>query len=198
MVTRYMKSSATKKERSKATPLYWARMEEVYYADKGKWKAWLPFYGPTSVREVEVRTTCAYSGNGELIQRPKFQFVGTEERKVRFKVFGVKPVDVERLRLEADNIIASAPGEVDFDYGNGCMDSSHSTKCEKSIEYDRPCILQMANEAHQRKRKLDMLHLLKDCIRDPMTANGLRTLEGMAQDSCIYELEYVKPCFDDR
>jgi hypothetical protein len=23
-------------------------------------------------------------------------------------------------------------------------------------------------------------------------------LEGMAQDSCIYELEYVKPCFDDR
>jgi hypothetical protein len=180
MVTRYMKSSATKKERSKATLLYWARMEEVYYADKGKWKAWLPFYGPTSVREVE------------------FQFVGTEERKVRFKVFGVKPVDVERLRLEADNIIASAPGEVDFDYGNGCMDSSHSTKCEKSIEYDRPCILQMANEAHQRKRKLDMLHLLKDCIRDPMTANGLRTLEGMAQDSCIYELEYVKPCFDDR
>jgi hypothetical protein len=56
----------------------------------------------------------------------------------------------------------------------------------------------MANEARQRKRKLDMLHLLKDCIRDPLTANGLRTLDGMAQDSCIYELEYVTPCFDDR
>ncbi|PKX99518.1 uncharacterized protein P174DRAFT_417181 [Aspergillus novofumigatus IBT 16806] len=158
----------------------WARMKEVYYADKGKWKAWLPFYGPTSVREVE------------------FQFVGTEEQNGRFKIFDVKPVDVERLRQEADDIIASAPGEVDFDYGNGCMGSSHSTKCDKSIEYDRPCILQMANEARQRKRKLDMLHLLKDCIRDPLTANGLRTLDGMAQDSCIYELEYVTPCFDDR
>jgi hypothetical protein len=69
MVTRYMKSSATKKKRSKATLLYWARMKEVYYADKGKWKAWLPFYGPTSVREVDVRMTCAYSGNKELIRR---------------------------------------------------------------------------------------------------------------------------------
>jgi hypothetical protein len=55
----------------------------------------------------------------------------------------------------------------------------------------------MANGARQGKRKLDMLHLLKDCIREPLTANGLRTLDGMAQDSCIYELEYVTPCFDD-
>jgi hypothetical protein len=38
----------------------WARMKEVYYADKGEWKAWLPFYGPTSVREVEVRMTYTY------------------------------------------------------------------------------------------------------------------------------------------
>jgi hypothetical protein len=45
----------------------WARMKEAYYTDKGKWKAWLPFYGPVSVREVE------------------FQFVGTEERKGLFK-----------------------------------------------------------------------------------------------------------------
>jgi hypothetical protein len=33
----------------------WNRIRETYFSDKGKWKRWLPFYGPTTVREVEVR-----------------------------------------------------------------------------------------------------------------------------------------------
>jgi hypothetical protein len=33
----------------------WHRIRETYFSDKGKWKKWLPFYGPTTVREVEVR-----------------------------------------------------------------------------------------------------------------------------------------------
>jgi hypothetical protein len=32
----------------------WTRMKQVYFNESGSWKRWLPFYGPTAVREVEV------------------------------------------------------------------------------------------------------------------------------------------------
>jgi hypothetical protein len=80
---------------------------------------------------------------------------------------------------------------VDIEYGNGCMGFSHNTKCPASFDLNYPCILDMAEEARLRKRRLDMLFLLMDCARDPRKANGLKTLEGMAQERCIYELEYV-------
>jgi hypothetical protein len=56
---------------------------------------------------------------------------------------------------------------------------------------DLPFILDMAVAARLRKRRLDMLFLLKDCARKPRKANGLGPLEGMAQESCIYEFECV-------
>ena len=34
----------------------WGRMREIYFNEKGQWKKWLPFYGPTAVREVKVGT----------------------------------------------------------------------------------------------------------------------------------------------
>lgn len=104
------------------------------------------------------------------------------------------PVDVEKVREEADNILASVPNEVDFDYGDGCQGFVHSSKCQKSTDLFLPCIMDMAEEALQQKRKLDTRYLLKDCAQEPQRANGLRTLEGMAQESCIYELEYVQLC----
>jgi hypothetical protein len=114
-----------------------------------------------------------------------------KDRSGRFPIFGLTSVDEEKLREEADHIIASVPTDVEIEYGNGCMGFSHSTKCPASFEHDSPCILDMAEEARMRKRRVDMLFLLKDCARDPRKANGLRTLDGMAQQSCIYELEYV-------
>lgn len=86
-------------------------------------------------------------------------------------------------------LIAKVPTEDDIEYGNDCMGFAHSTKCPASFGLDSTCILEMPEEAHLRKRRLDMLFLLKNCTRDPRKANGLRTLEGMAQESCIYELE---------
>jgi hypothetical protein len=50
-----------------------------------------------------------------------------------------------------------------------------------------PCINDQVKAARQRRKKLDVLHLLTDCARNPLNANGLRTLEGMAQESCIYD-----------
>lgn len=32
----------------------WNRMKKMYFIDKGLWKRWLPFYGPTAVQEVKV------------------------------------------------------------------------------------------------------------------------------------------------
>lgn len=107
----------------------------------------------------------------------------------------MSPVDVEKALKLADDIISSAPNEFDFKESNFCDAYHHSTKCDMSVSYyfDSPrCIMDEVEAARQQKRKLGMLHLLKNCIQDPLAANGLRTLEGMAQKSCIYELEYVR------
>jgi len=49
--------------------------------------------------------------------------------------------------------------------------------------------MDQAEAGRQRKKRLDVLYLLKDCARDPLKANGLRTLEGLAQESCIMDTE---------
>ena len=106
----------------------------------------------------------------------------------------MSPVDVEKAQKLADDIISSAPSG-DIEEGDFCDGYYHCPKCDMSVDYyfDSPqCIMDEVEAARQQKRKLGMLHKLKDCIQDPLTANGLRVLEGMAQKSCIYELEYVR------
>ena len=39
---------------SESDAVIWNRMLDMYYK-MGNWKRWLPFYGPVSVQEVEVR-----------------------------------------------------------------------------------------------------------------------------------------------
>lgn len=120
--------------------------------------------------------------------------MGQKDRSGRFPIFALTPVNEEKVREKADDIIASVPTDVEIEYGDGCMGFSHSTKCPASFGLDSPCILDMAEEARLHKRRLDMLFILKECARNPRKSNGLRTLEGMAQESCIYELEYVLWC----
>ena len=57
--------------------------------------------------------------------------------------------------------------------------------------FSLPCDMDQAEAGRQRKKKLDILYLLKDCARDPPKANGLRTLEGLAQESCIMDTKQV-------
>ncbi|WJG35952.1 uncharacterized protein FOBCDRAFT_242294 [Fusarium oxysporum Fo47] len=68
-------------------------------------------------------------------------------------------------------------------------------KCNIAIlrhpsQWGEPCIRLAAKEAEQRHKLLDDIQYLKKCARDPASANGLRTLEGMAQESCIYDVKY--------
>lgn len=151
----------------------WHRIRETYFDDKGKWRKWLPFYGPTLVREIE------------------FQFVGVIDQDTRYRVFGVTPVDLHEVEERADCVIASAPDEADYDYGNECCGDRHSTKCAASKDPLLTCIMDLVEEAKHRKRRLGMLSQLIDCANHPWMANGLETLKGMAQDSCIYELEKI-------
>lgn len=97
-------------------------MRATCFNEHGRWKRWLPFYGPIAVREVE------------------FQFIGVKDRSGRFPIFGLTPTDEEKLREEADHIIASITTDAEIEYGNGCMGFSHSTKCPASFELDSPCI----------------------------------------------------------
>ena len=60
------------------------------------------------------------------------------------------------------------------------------------MDLSMPCIRAQIEAARKHKRKLDTLYLLKDCARNPRGAKGLRTVEGMAQKSCIFEMEYAR------
>lgn len=107
----------------------------------------------------------------------------------------MSPVDVEKAQKLADDIISSAPSGI-TEEGDFCDGYYHCPKCDMHPDlFDHipspQCIMDEVKAARQQKKKLGMLHLLKDCVQDPLAANGLRTLEGMAQKSCIYELEYV-------
>lgn len=110
----------------------------------------------------------------------------------RLPIFGVNRVDIEKVREEADRVIALQPDEFDIDYGNECGPPFHSTKCQANVDPFLPCIMELVEAATQRKRKLDMLDELKKCARDPCIANGRGTLDGMAQESCVYNLQYVQ------
>lgn len=72
------------------------------------------------------------------------------------------------------------PTDVETKHGDGCIGFSHSTKCLASFGLDPPYILDIAEEARLRKRRLNMLFILKGCARNSGKSNGLKTLEGMA------------------
>ncbi|OJJ84404.1 uncharacterized protein ASPGLDRAFT_25847 [Aspergillus glaucus CBS 516.65] len=144
----------------------------MYYG-MGNWKRWLPFYGPVSVQEV------------------KFQFVRAKGRDGLYEI-RVTPVDIEQVEKVADRKIelnkeCLANALITGEY---CSDLYHHPDCPASIPEDlfgpQTCILDQAGEADVRKSKLNQLHLLKECARNPPMANGVKALDGMAQDSCIY------------
>ncbi|KAH8799382.1 hypothetical protein F5884DRAFT_686772 [Xylogone sp. PMI_703] len=147
------------------------RLVKTCFDFHGQWKRWLPFYGITHVKEV------------------KFRFIGVVERDGRFPIFNVTSVNLDEALEEADRTISLQPSRIDVEYGDVCSDEIHSSECQQMIDLGMPCINKQVEAARQRKRKLGMHYLLRDCARDPWSANGLRTLEGMAQRSCISDVE---------
>lgn len=116
---------------------------------------------------------------------PQFQFFGAPDRAGRFPIH-IYPTIIDEVRMEVDRTIALEPKDPDInDFCNGYL---HSRECEVAMDVRTlPCINDQVKAARQRMKKLDVLYLLGDCARNSLNANGLRTLEGMAQESCIFD-----------
>lgn len=142
-----------------------------------------------------IITTWVQSLTCVLLQ---FEFVRAKDQNGLYEICHVIPVDIERVEKEADRIIEKNEAcngriniQLDLDF---CSEYLHHPECLKYSEDilgPQPCIEDQANQANERKRRLKRLYLLKECARSPPKADELGTLEGMAQDSCIYNSKYV-------
>ncbi|KAK0718633.1 hypothetical protein B0T26DRAFT_741504 [Lasiosphaeria miniovina] len=103
-----------------------------------------------------------------------FHFSGIAESNGSYPIW-MDPVKPDHVLKECEKIIARNP-------------TGDTSDCFIGIEeWSQPCILVEVEKAEQRRKQLLFLSHLKDCARDPARANGLHTLEGLAQDTCIYE-----------
>ena len=102
------------------------------------------------------------------------------------------------LTAFADGAIPQKPDEHKSDFGDVCHKVlGHSQQYQTLMDaLGKKCVRDQIDDARQRRKKLASLYLLRDCARNPWNANGMRTLMGMAQDTCIYDTEYVRhPAF---
>jgi len=122
----------------------------------------------------------------------KFQFAGVVESDGRYPI-QMYPVKLNNVSEECEKIIARHPTGLYFDINGACFDDyHHSNQCLIGMEeWSQSCIRINAEKAGQRRNRLLFLSFLKDCARDPARAGRLHTLEGLAQESCIYDLRYL-------
>ena len=113
----------------------------------------------------------------------QFQFLGTSDRSGRFPIH-IYPIDIVKIREESDHTIALEPNNPELE--DFCYRDSHSRECLNIMDmFPLPCIMDQAKAARRRKKRLDVLYLLRECARDPLYANGLRTLEGLAKEAAF-------------
>lgn len=131
----------------------------------------------------------------------QFEFLRAKDQDGLYEIYDVTPVDIEQVENWADDTIEKRDecniyAEVTTEYCDNDL-GTHTPGCPK---YDDPledfrgpqeCIRDAAFKADKWKKGLKKLHLLKKCARNPHEAHGLKTLDGMAQDSCIYNTKYV-------
>jgi hypothetical protein len=61
---------------------------------------------------------------------------------------------------------------------------AHGEACGEMMgRHSWPCI----GVVRQRRKNLESPHLLRDCVRNPEKADGLRTLEGVPREDCILD-----------
>ncbi|KAF5670072.1 hypothetical protein FHETE_4755 [Fusarium heterosporum] len=148
------------------------RLLDMCYRHLGRWKRWLPYYGIIEVLEVE--------------------FAGIVESDGRYPIH-INPLNLKDIYDECEKIIARYPTGPYLDIDATCLGGSeHSDQCIIGMqEWSQNCIGIEAEKAKQRLKRLLFLPHLKDCARDPTKANGLHSLRGLAQESCIYDIKYV-------
>ena len=99
--------------------------------------------------------------------------------------------DISEIRENLDEIIAMKPDNIENTFGDPCTDDEwHSPRCLDRMDiHSEPCIMVQVLTAQDRKERLDKLQDLTNCAKRPFEANGKGILEGLATDSCIYEVE---------
>ena len=96
------------------------------------------------------------------------------------------PFDPRLVRKQADLDIEFAA----IDEDDSCADWWHSERCQIRMDHTtEPCIQLQAERARRRKVKLESLYMLKKCVQRPESADSERTFEGMAMDSCIFDMQ---------
>ena len=94
---------------------------------------------------------------------------------------------------DIDSIRQAAVADIEFaarDLDESCADGWHSADCLFRLEHSSDaCIQIQAEQARIRLKKLNSVHVLKRCMQDPTAANGERTFEGMAMNSCIFDTD---------
>lgn len=131
----------------------------------------------------------------------QFEFLRAKDQDGLYEIYDVTPVDIEGVENWADYIIKEREAcnnnaKITSEYCDSYM-HMHAQGCPKyddqveDILGPQECIEDMAFKAVKRKHGLKKLYLLKQCARNPHKANGLGTLDGMAQDSCIYNTKYA-------
>lgn len=109
----------------------------------------------------------------------QFEFLGTVNGDGSFHV-EIHPIQIEAVRKRAGSEIEFADAEEDFP----CSSEWHTDRCQR---VDGLCIYLQKEKAARRLKKLYSLDLLTECVRNPSSANGERTLEGIASESVVYE-----------
>jgi hypothetical protein len=119
---------------------------------------------------------------GTLLILSQFRFTGATKRDERFPIRIHRP-DIEKLRRETEAKISTD----DQHTGDRCNGNYHAEFCQYA--FNEPCVMETFEAARQLQQRIDNIHLLKDSARDPWSANGHRTLNGMVQETSILELE---------
>lgn len=120
----------------------------------------------------------------------QFSFTGPKTHDGRFPIY-VSSLDLDSIRDSADCIIAQKPDEHEIAFGDPCNEElGCSQQCQTLQDaLGRKCIMLQIKDATERKQDLASLHLLREYVRNPWNANGMQTLAGRAQDTCIYETQ---------
>lgn len=169
------------------------KLVDACYQHLGSWKRWLPYYGIIDVLETNVSfdTPCA---SKILILAVQFYFEGVVKPDGRYPI-RINPVKIDDILVECERIIATRP-HPDLQSDEICLDGYHGDRCPLCPRLagewqSQSCIKDDADQAEKRRHRLRFLTTLRDCARDPAEANGRYTLEGLAQESCIYDIKYV-------
>jgi len=99
----------------------------------------------------------------------------------------IETVDLEKTEENCHQAIKDLPVAGDWNGWDECCKGYHINECRRAMEAVRSeCLTVAAEKARERLKRMHLGYLLKQCARDPDSANGLETLRGIAQESCIY------------